>query len=359
MMNKPALTLIMLLFPMAILADEIKKDTVATQQQMIIVERDTVFSMSDTVFSGNYAIKITTTTVKEKLFDTIYPNQEFLANAEQIEIADNEDIDSDSDELDIGGDEDEYFFDEGINVKLFDGNISYEIPAADIYSVWVNSKVNPYNINIATIKDSVQFDMSEFVYPLVQPLHVTSRFGIRRGRYHNGIDLKLYTGDSVVAPLRGMVRVTGDAGRRRGYGKYVIIRHYNGLETVYGHLSAINVENNQVVEAGDLIGLGGNTGRSYGSHLHWEFRYLGNPINPEEIIDFENYKSISDVYCLVNKKTFNHIIEQGQAKYWTVKKGDTLSRITSRTGVSVKKLCSLNKITAKTILRVGQKIRYN
>jgi len=357
MINKTALTLIALFLPMVILADEIKKDTVDNQQQMIIVEHDTVVSVSDTVFLGLYTINVTTKNIQQKIFDTIYPNQQLLPNAG----SDTENIDSIEDELDIGGDEEDDFFDEDAAVKLFDRNIeyNYEVPAADIYSVWVNANVNPYNINISTIKDTVQFDMGDFVYPLVKPMHVTSRFGLRRGRYHNGIDLKLYVGDTLVAPMRGMVRVTGDTGRRRGYGKYVIIRHYNGLETVYGHLSAINVEKNQIVEAGDLIGLGGNTGRSYGSHLHWEFRYLGNPINPEEIIDFENYKPKSEIYSLVNKTTFNHIIEQGIAKYWTIKKGDTLSRIASRTGVSVKKLCALNKITAKTILQIGRKIRYN
>ena len=321
MKMKPSLLVFIALFlPIITLADGIKTtDTIATQQQMLIVELDTLLNENDTAFVEN----------------------------------------ADIDDEDVGGEEDDDFFDENLSSNLSDENINYEVPAADIYSVWSNSSVNPYNVNIATIKDTIKFDMSEFVYPLVKPLHVTSRFGFRRGRHHNGIDLKLYVGDTLVAPMRGMVRITGDTGKRRGYGKYIVIRHYNGLETVYGHLSAINVEKNQIVEAGDLIGLGGNTGRSFGSHLHWEFRYLGNPINPEEIIDFETNKPKSEVYCLVNKTTFNHIIEQGQAKYWTVKKGDTLSRIASRTGVSVKRLCSINKITEKSILRIGQRIRYN
>jgi murein DD-endopeptidase MepM/ murein hydrolase activator NlpD len=369
--NKKQILLVLALFlPIIALSNGIKPDTVAVQKQMIIVERDTVLSVQDTVFAGNYAIKITTKQIKTKIFDTIYVNNKLLTNAvnpnniaysqtntTDDDIIDNDDYDSEeNEETDFGGDED--FYDEN-TTKLLDENIDYEVPASDIYNIWVNSSVNPYKVNITTIKDTVSFDMSEFVYPLVKPMHVTSRFGFRRRRPHNGIDLKLYVGDTVVAPMRGMVRITGNAGKRKGYGKYVVIRHYNGLETVYGHLTEINVEPNQIVAPGDIIGLGGNTGRSYGSHLHWEFRYLGNPINPEEIIDFETYQPKSEIYHLINKKTFNHIIEQGKVKYWTVKKGDTLSRIASNTGTSVKQLCALNRITPKSILQIGQKIRYN
>ena len=387
--TKSALFVLAALFlPIIALANGIKTtDTVAVKKQMKIIERDTVLRVQDTVFVGNNAVQITIKHVATKIVDTIYTN-ELLANAEKTnDVAylqintdsasdetsySDEDIDEEDDEIDFGGDED--FPDENIS-KFLNENIDYEVPASNIYNIWVNANVNPYKVNTTSIKDTIRFDMSEFIYPLVKPLHVTSRFGLRRRRLHTGIDLKLYVGDTVVAPMRGMVRITGDAGKRKGYGKYVVIRHYNGLETVYGHLNEINVENNQIVEAGDLIGLGGNTGRSSGSHLHWEFRYLGNPINPEEIIDFDIRKPKSEIYQLVNKTTFNHITEQskyvteqgkskyiielGKVKYWIVVKGDTLSRISSRTGVSIKQLCALNKITTTSILQIGQKIRYN
>jgi murein DD-endopeptidase MepM/ murein hydrolase activator NlpD len=244
-------------------------------------------------------------------------------------------------------------------LKFENTEISYEIPAADIYPVWINSTVNPYKIDVSKIQDTITFELCDFVYPLPKPMHITSKFGFRRGRSHNGIDMKLTTGDTVVAPIRGMVRITGNNGRRKGYGNFIVIRHYNGLETVYGHLSKILVKENQVVEAGELIALGGNTGRSTGSHLHWEIRYLGNPINPEDVIDFENRRPIMDVYYMHKQKTFEHVIEQAKARYWTIKKGDSLSKISKRTGVSIKRLCALNKITTKTILRIGRTIRYN
>lgn len=89
---------------------------------------------------------------------------------------------------------------------------------------------------------------------------------------HNGLDIKVYIGDTIRAAFSGKVRMVKY--ERRGYGKYVVIRHENGLETVYGHLSKQIVDENQYVEAGEPIGLGGNTGRSTGSHLHFE-RVLG------------------------------------------------------------------------------------
>lgn len=341
-------------------AYQVKPDTVATESMKIIKsltnERDTIVNVDDTVFFGDYAIKIVKKQITQKIFDTIYNDGVNLltedANSDM-------DADEDFDEVDVGGGDDiEIYSDEKL-IKLTDSIVNYNIPASDIYPLWSNSKVNPYNIDVTKLNDTLTFDLQDFVYPLTKPMHITSKFGYRRGRSHNGIDLKLLTGDSVVAPMRGMVRVTGNNGKRKGYGNFIVIRHYNGLETVYGHLSKILVEQNQIVEPGDLIALGGNTGRSTGSHLHWEIRYLGNPVNPEDFIDFENRKPKTEIYCMSSKKTFEYIIEQAKARYWTIKKGDTLSKISLRTGVSIKRICTLNKITTKTILRIGRKLRYN
>ncbi|MDR0421197.1 MAG: peptidoglycan DD-metalloendopeptidase family protein [Prevotellaceae bacterium] len=349
-MNYKIILLIFILFQPVIITAE--TDTTATKPiptvQLMSNECDTVNNINNADFMDGYVNHLT-----QKTSDT--------ACIHEINIS-TENIDneySDLDEIDIGGGEDaEMYSDEQLS-KLPDSCIQYNIPAADIYPFWSNSKVNPYNIDIKKLQDTIEFHINDFVYPLKKPMHVTSKFGYRRGRSHNGIDLKLLTGDTVVAPMKGMVRVTGNNGRRRGYGNFIVIRHYNGLETVYGHLSKILVENDQIVEPGDLIALGGNTGRSTGSHLHWEIRYLGNPVNPEDIIDFENHKPNTEIYSMSKEKTFAHVIEQAKARFWTIKKGDTLSKISLRTGVPIKRLCALNKITTTTILRIGRKLRYN
>ena len=156
-------------------------------------------------------------------------------------------------------------------------------PADDIYNnIWTSDHVNPYKIPIDSLPDSVRIDCSHFVVPV--PGSVTSVFGPRRYRFHYGTDLRLNVGDTVRAAFSGKVRIIEYEGR--GYGNYIVLRHDNGLETVYGHLSAVLVNMNQKVKAGELIAYGGNTGHSTGPHLHCETRYLGNAINPETIINF-------------------------------------------------------------------------
>lgn len=158
---------------------------------------------------------------------------------------------------------------------------------------WDSQSVNPYG-NLVTIPERHDIDVSEYVAPV--PGYVTSNYGYRSRfrRMHYGIDLKLQVGDTVRAAFSGKVRLTKYEGR--GYGYYVVVRHPNGLETVYGHLSRFLVKPNQVVKAGEPIALGGNTGRSTGPHLHFEARYLGVPINPANIFDFENGVPHKDVY---------------------------------------------------------------
>lgn len=185
---------------------------------------------------------------------------------------------------------------------------------------------------------------------------VTSQFGLRRYRYHYGTDVNLETGDSVLCAFDGRVRITK---KSRSYGFVVVVRHLNGLETLYAHLSQINVFPDQLIKAGDLIGFGGNTGRSRGSHLHFETRYLGAPINPEDIIDFSNYKLRSDTLYL-SKYHFRYqseINKLKQARFHKVKKGETLGSIAKKYGTSVAALRKLNKMGKKSIIRAGKKIR--
>ncbi len=230
-------------------------------------------------------------------------------------------------------------------------------PADDIYNnIWTSSKLNPYKIPIDSLPDSVKVDLSTFCVPVMG--HITSHFGPRRYRYHYGTDIKLNTGDTVVSSFAGKIRIIDYD--RRGYGHYVVIRHDNGLETVYAHLSEIMVTLDQVVEAGEPIALGGSTGRSTGPHLHYEIRFLGNAMNPAKIIDFACGSPFDNEYLITKKHSFYYQKEvkaMAAAKYYKIRSGDNLSRIAARNGTSVKTLCRLNGISSKKILRIGQTIR--
>lgn len=213
----------------------------------------------------------------------------------------------------------------------------------------------------------------EFVIPVKGP--VTSRYGHRGRRHHNGIDLDLETGDTVVAAWSGKVRYAkfNDG----GFGNLVIVRHDNGLETFYAHLSQLIVAPNQTVKAGEALGLGGNTGRSFGSHLHFEVRFYDLPMNPEEIIDF-NIKECKDENLFVHRGLFrpgakpsstnvnanNNSVASVAAnsnsstnKYYKVRSGDTLSSIAAKNRTTISKLCQLNGIRQTTILQVGRNLR--
>jgi hypothetical protein len=144
---------------------------------------------------------------------------------------------------------------------------------------------------------------------------------------------------------------------RRGYGHVAVVRHASGLETIYGHLSKKLVAQNQPVKAGDAIGLGGNTGRSTGSHLHFEVRYRGEPFDPNYIVDFGACALRQDTLVLT-KENFEYLVELRKAKWHTVRSGNTLGHIALRYHTTIHKLCELNHITRKTTLRIGRKIRY-
>lgn len=230
-------------------------------------------------------------------------------------------------------------------------------PADDIYNnIWTSTRLNPYKIAIDSLPDSVKIDLSDFIIPV--PGHITSHFGPRRYRYHYGTDIKLETGDTVVASFSGKIRIVDYD--RRGYGHYVVIRHDNGLETVYAHLSKVLVALDQTVDAGEIIALGGNTGRSTGSHLHYEIRFLGNAMNPAKIIDFDRGIPFQKDYLITKRQSFYYQKEVKQltaAKYYKIRSGDNLGRIAARNGTSVNALCRLNRISSKKILRIGQSIR--
>ena len=222
------------------------------------------------------------------------------------------------------------------------------------YDNWDEASINPYGIRLVDMTDTVKIDMRGYFPPSQK--YVTSNFGFRRGQFHYGIDLKVHKGDSVFCAFDGQVRLTKY--QRGGYGQYVVVRHQNGLETLYAHLDKTFVTPGQAISAGEALGLGGNTGRSTGYHLHFETRYLGNVIDPNDLYDFTEYSVKNDILWL-SAANFEYVKEVEKVRFWTVKQGDTLGRISSRTGVSIARLCSLNNIKKTSILRIGQKIRYS
>ena len=234
-------------------------------------------------------------------------------------------------------------------------------PAYNLYPNWDNDRA--HNFGTVVIPDTFRIDMTGFCMPTTNT-KVTSKFGPRRRRMHNGIDVKVYIGDTIRSAFSGKVRVVKNQGRRVGYGKYIIVRHENGLETVYAHLSKQLVAEDQYVEAGEVIGLGGNTGRSTGSHLHFETRFLGQPINPALLFNFEKQDIVADSYLFMKgnnryprKNQSGTLASNGETQYYKVRKGDSLSRISKKTGVSISRLCKLNGITTNTTLRPNQVLK--
>jgi murein DD-endopeptidase MepM/ murein hydrolase activator NlpD len=205
-----------------------------------------------------------------------------------------------------------------------------------------------------SLMDDVHIPMDGFTLPA--PGYITSKYGWRRYRMHKGTDIKVQTGDSIHAAWGGQVRIVG--WDPRGYGYYVLLRHDNGLETIYGHLSKPLVDEYDKIFPGDVIGLGGNTGRSTGSHLHFEVRYLGYALNPEAIIDFANGRLVNEEEYVIGIKAIKQKKAEEAAMRWhKVKSGDTLSGIARKYGTTVKRLCQLNKIKETKILQIGQKLR--
>lgn len=279
-------------------------------------------------------------------------------------------------------------------MRLIEREEAWETPAENLYPDWNNEYTNGFGVEPPT---GYKIDLRNFCMPTTSR-KVTSRYGYRRSfrRQHYGTDIKVYVGDTIVAAFSGKVRVVKDQGYRRGYGKYVVIRHPNGLETLYGHLSKQLVKEDQVVKAGEPIGLGGNTGRSTGSHLHFETRLLGQFINPELLFSFEAQDVLGD--CYVFRRNSRGYIEdahelkneegitdeklaaqaakasesrafqaekraQQQARprssVHKVRRGENLSIIARKYRTTVSRLCRLNNITEKTILREGQILKYN
>lgn len=260
-----------------------------------------------------------------------------------------------------------------------------ESPAAQLYEEWDNR----YAHRQTALPDSFRIDLRHFCMPTPSRV-ITSNFGTRWGRQHKGLDIKVYIGDTIRAAFSGKVRIVRY--EARGYGNYIVIRHGNGLETIYGHLSKQLVSENQEVRAGDVIGLGGNTGRSTGSHLHFETRLCGVALNPALLFDFRAQDVTGDYYTFRNNsyqsesaeatrlrgkignggytpdqvsggvasrredaEAFNTV----QVQYHKVQAGETLNSIARKRGVTVEQICRLSHISKSTKIKPGSILRYS
>tara|TARA_B100000902_G_scaffold302663_1_gene290657 strand:+ start:5694 stop:6611 length:918 start_codon:yes stop_codon:yes gene_type:complete len=220
---------------------------------------------------------------------------------------------------------------------------------------WSTSRLYPYgDIDLSKMEDSVTIYLDEEAFYCSPSDYLFSPFGPRRGRQHKGIDTDLDIGDTLRTMFDGKVRYTNYV---KGFGNLVIIRHFNGLETYYAHLDKILISSDKIVKAGDVIGLGGETGNALGPHLHFEFRYKDNAFDPEKIIDLKNQKLKSNVLILT-KKDFEWKKQWRERKYHKVKSGDTLGHIAQKNNTSVSKILKINKgLSATSILQIGQNIR--
>ena len=243
---------------------------------------------------------------------------------------------------------------------------------------WDETTTNPYGIEQANLPSQWSIwlvdSLDQYHCPFQGSVYYRGKFGVRRGRRHQGVDLPLKTGDPIYAAFTGKVRMSKYLG---AFGNLVVIRHENGLETFYAHLSKRSVEVGDWVNAGDVIGLGGSTGRSTGPHLHFETRYNGFAFDPQWLIDFEKGLLRHRLFVL-KKKYFNiysnyeqdfedemkneeddkkEDAEREPMRWSTIKSGDTLGRIAINNGTTVNAICRLNGIKPTTTLKIGRKIR--
>ncbi len=263
-------------------------------------------------------------------------------------------------------------------IKLIEKNTFIDLiddiePELDIYTEgWNSKRVNPFKES--EVPNTSIIDVRGYHMPC--PGRITSNYGYRPkfGRMHKGVDLQIRSNDSIYAAFDGKVRLTNY--EAKGYGNYVILRHPNGLETVYGHLNKHLVKPDQVVKAGQPIGLGGSTGRSTGPHLHFETRFMGYAINPSAIFDFANQTTHTDTYhfskntytqprnfapkretIAAEEKTNPYQASTSVKSTYTVKKGDTLSSIAKSYGLSATTLRRLNDMDKTDVIKVGQVLK--
>lgn len=267
----------------------------------------------------------------------------------------------------------------------------FEDPAAELYPNWEDAGINLYS-NVQ-LPSEYKIDLRNFCMPTTNRI-VTSNYGYRKRfrRQHKGIDINAYPGDTIRVAFDGKVRVVDF--QPSGYGNVVVVRHPNGLETVYGHLSRHLTKKGASLKAGDPIGLAGSTGTSTGTHLHFETRLLGEYIDPAKLFDFPNQDVTGDFYVfkgrgrgtLLSKHDGNGVQGNEEVRYISsesaaakaiaeadaketpaasrvrmhkVKKGETLYSIARKHGVDLKTLCKMNGLKTNSKVRVGQILKYS
>lgn len=202
-------------------------------------------------------------------------------------------------------------------------------------------------------------DFSGAHFPTIHGTRLNSPYGIRKHRLHRGVDMHINIGDSIVAAYPGKVVVSKY--NRRGYGHYVMIEHANGTRTLYGHLKKRLVNVGDVVEGGQLVGWGGNTGRSSGPHLHFEIRYGEVNIDPATVFNIEEGTLLENTehFSIASAVESHNEIQKELSKhrYHRIRSGDTLGKIARLYGTTIEKLCRLNGIKRTSILRIGQTLR--
>lgn len=247
------------------------------------------------------------------------------------------------------------------NAEFIDFSREEDAPEIDIYTEgWNSRRVNPFTENM--VPNSARIDVRRYAMP-TRSNRITSPYGYRKrfGRMHKGMDIGIKMNDTIYAAFDGKVRLTNFEGK--GYGNYVILRHTNGLETVYGHLNKFLVKPDQTVRAGQPIALGGSTGRSTGPHLHFETRYMGYAINPSAIFDIAGRRVRGDFYAF-SKSTYTqdynpkaYASASNTPSTYTIKAGDTLSSIARHNNLSVRTLCNLNGMTNSSPLIIGRTLK--
>lgn len=277
-----------------------------------------------------------------------------------------------------------------ITIKLPKTSLFYKVAMDDVISIpvisssdsvvditseyWDTNIYNPYRNTLVQFPLQLKFTDSTYASPVSHQKVITSRYGWRKGRPHQGIDIDLATGDSVVSVLDGIVRF---AKYSSGHGKTIVVRHYNGLETTYAHLSHIAVQPNDSITKGQYLGKGGNTGNSRGSHLHFVASFKGERIHPEYLFDFSSNNSIRAQELWVTQEwTHPHFHNSRRVskvnvlttedaalasliktkKVYVVRKGDTLYGISKRNNLPISRICQTNAISKTSPLKIGQKL---
>lgn len=239
-------------------------------------------------------------------------------------------------------------------------NLAYD---SLFFNNWETKEIHAYRTERKKPRNQIKLNLlennSQFVFPL-------DTFKYLRGftSYHTGLDLKADVGDTIRAVFDGKVRFADNI--RNGYGNLVIIRHFNGLETYYSHLSKIMVNVNDDVKAGDIIGRVGQTGRATTHHLHFETRYFDEPFDPLKLLSLQTKDLISDTLFINGSligevqntsELESSISDNTNAEYHTIIKGDTLYKISKKYNTSIESLCQLNNISKSTTLKIGRKLK--